>query len=104
MFRGDLEIEAPPEDAVVIDLRPRSAYDRWHLPGALWLDFLEAQKAWSRFDRKQSYLLCCEVGLKSAHLAELMHDAGYEAYNLKGGLARFRRREDAGASPSDPLR
>lgn len=91
LFRGDLEVDELPADAVVIDLRPRSAYDRWHIPGALWLDFLEAQKAWAKFDRKQTYLLCCEVGLKSAHLSELMHDEGFEAFNLKGGLARFRR-------------
>ncbi len=87
----DLEVDAVPEGAVVLDLRSAPAYKSWHYPGALRLDYAEALKAHRSFDREASYLVYCEVGLKSAHLAELMHQAGYRAHHFRGGLKRLMR-------------
>jgi tRNA uracil 4-sulfurtransferase len=86
---GSLELDVIPEDALVIDLRPRAAYQGWHWPGALWLDFAHAAAAYSKFDRERHYLVYCEFGLKSAHLAELMRKSGLRAHNFRGGLRRL---------------
>jgi thiamine biosynthesis protein ThiI len=86
---SDLELDAIPEDAVVIDLRPRAAYQSWHWPAALWLDFAHAAAAYRRFDPERPYLVYCEFGLKSAHLAELMRKSGLRAHNFRGGLRRL---------------
>ncbi len=86
-----LEVEKIPEEAVVIDLRPRRLYEAWHWPEAVHLDFLQALNNYSSFDRAKTYVLYCELGLKSAHLAELMRQAGFEAYNFKGGLRALLR-------------
>ena len=86
---GELELDVIPEDALVIDLRPRAAYQSWHWPGALWLDFAHAAVAYPKFDRERHYLVYCEFGLKSAHLAELMHKSGLRAHNFRGGLRRL---------------
>lgn len=87
----DLEVDAVPEDAVVLDLRSAPAYKSWHYPGALRLDYPAALKAHRSFDRDACYLVYCEVGLKSAHLAELMHQAGYRAHHFRGGLKQLMR-------------
>jgi tRNA uracil 4-sulfurtransferase len=82
----DLEIDEIPAGATVIDLRSRTAHAAWHYPGALRLDFDRALAAWRSFDRSRVYVLYCEFGLKSAHLAELMRAEGFETWNFRGGL------------------
>lgn len=81
-----LETGAIPEGATVLDLRSSSAYQTWHYPGALHLDFQRALELWPSLARDREYVLVCEVGLKSAHLAELMQHAGFRAQNFRGGL------------------
>jgi rhodanese-related sulfurtransferase len=41
--------------------------------------------------RDQRYVLYCEFGLKSAHLADLMRTAGFDASHFKGGSATLMR-------------
>ena len=72
--------------SVVIDLRSSAAYRGWHYPDALHLEFATALRAYSQFDKDQDYVLYCEFGLKSGHLAELMRDRGFEARHFKRGL------------------
>ena len=78
----------------VIDLRSKAAFDSWHYPNALFLDFPNALRAYSSFDQGQSYVLYCEFGLKSAHLADLMRRAGMNARHISGGLREVRRLAD----------
>lgn len=75
----------------VIDLRPKPAYSSWHYPGALFLDFPNALRAYPAFDPTQRYVLYCEFGLKSAHLADLMRRHGLQARHVSGGTRAVRR-------------
>lgn len=79
-----------PEDALVIDARPRSHYEPWHYPGAVHREFWEILGDFQTLDRERRYVLYCELGLKTAQLAEKMQRAGYEAYSFKGGLRAIR--------------
>jgi thiamine biosynthesis protein ThiI len=87
----DLEVEGIPAGATVIDLRSKAEYDAWHHEGAVWLDFAQAMKAYSSFDRGKTYVLYCEFGLKSAHLAEFMRQEGFDASNFRGGTRALKR-------------
>jgi len=80
-----LAIERPPSGARLIDLRPLEQYRSGHHPDALHLDFAQALEAFPSFDRDAVYVLCCEFGLLSAHLAELMRRSGFRAHSLRGG-------------------
>ncbi len=80
------EIGRIPPNGVVIDLRSADAYRSWHYPGALRLDLPRALGAYPALARDRPYVLVCEVGLKSAHLAEKMREAGFEAFQFKGGI------------------
>ncbi|MCP4908589.1 MAG: tRNA 4-thiouridine(8) synthase ThiI [bacterium] len=82
--------EIGPKD-IVIDLRSKAAYATWHYPDALFLDFPNALRAYGAFDSDQPYVLYCEFGLKSAHLADLMRRAGLKARHISGGLREIRR-------------
>jgi len=81
-----LETHAIKEGAVVIDLRSPAAYRGWHYLDALNLEYNEALKAFPHFDNSKNYVLYCEFGLKSAHLAELMTQAGLQATHFGRGL------------------
>jgi len=83
---SSLETDRVPDGATVLDLRSAPAWKAWHWPGALRLDFPRALEAWPSFDRTKPYVLVCEVGLKSAHLAEKMQEAGFQAWHFAGGI------------------
>jgi len=85
----ELEVGEVAADAVVIDLRSKPAYAAWHWPDALRLDLDRALAAYRSFAPDRRYLLYCEFGLKSAHLAEQMRRAGFDARHFRGGLARL---------------
>jgi rhodanese-related sulfurtransferase len=87
----DLEIERIPETATVIDLRSEGEYRSWHWPGALRLDFSKALNAYPSFDKTVTYVVYCEIGLKSAHLAEFMQKADFKAFHVRGGLRTLRK-------------
>lgn len=95
----ELAIGEIPEGARVLDLRSRAAYDAWHWPGAQHTDFFQALKRFKELDRGPTYVFYCEVGLKSAHLAEVMQQAGYRAFHVPGGVKDLLRRE----REKDPL-
>jgi thiamine biosynthesis protein ThiI len=81
-----------PEGAVVIDTRSPTAYEAWHYPGARHHDFWELLDRFEKvLERDRTYVLYCEIGLKSAQLAERMQRAGYEAYSFKGGAPALRQ-------------
>jgi thiamine biosynthesis protein ThiI len=82
----DLTTRAIQPSDTVIDLRTKAAFDSWHYPDALLLDFPNALRAYGAFEPSQHYVLYCEFGLKSAHLADLMRRAGLDARHVSGGL------------------
>jgi thiamine biosynthesis protein ThiI len=82
----EIQIDHVPEGATLIDLRSKAAFQSWHYPDALFLDFANALRAYRQFDGQQRYVLYCEFGLKSAHLAELMRREGIQASHFSGGL------------------
>ena len=97
-----LETDRIPEGATVLDLRSKPAFQAWHYPGAMHLDFQHALESWPSFGRDRSYILVCEVGLKSAHLAEKMQEAGFRAWNFRGGLKQMMAlaERERGADPA----
>jgi thiamine biosynthesis protein ThiI len=81
-----LQTDSIKQGATVIDLRSAAAYRGWHYPGALHLEFNAALRAFPHFDPNQDYVLYCEFGLKSAHLAELMNREKLRATHFGRGL------------------
>jgi thiamine biosynthesis protein ThiI len=87
----DLAIDRVPEGATLIDLRPLESYRSGHHPDALHLDFGRALEAYGSFDRSSSYVLCCEYGLLSAHLAWHMRREGFRVHHFRGGQRALMR-------------
>ncbi len=90
MSAPELDTTEIPPDAHVIDLRAKPAYAEWHWPEAVRLDFAEALRVVPSLDRSRAYVLYCEFGLMSAHLAELMQREGLRAHHVRGGIRAVR--------------
>jgi thiamine biosynthesis protein ThiI len=84
--RPEIQTSEIPPDAIVLDLRSKAAYQGWHYPDALFLDFHNALRVYAQMEPGRPYVLYCEFGLKSGHLAELMQREGLEARHFAGGL------------------
>ncbi len=84
-----------PDDAVVLDCRPEAAYRHWHLPGAERRDEWELLRKFRTLDQDGHYVLYCGHGVQSAHVAEKMQQAGYEAYSFRGGVRALREWAEA---------
>ena len=92
----ELMVDRIPPGALLIDLRPHAQYQGWHHPDALHLEFQQALRGYASFDRSRSYVLSCDLGLLSSHLAERMRKQGFEAFHLRGGTRALK--ELAGSS------
>lgn len=88
------------KDSVVVDCRPVEEFELWHYPGARNLELHELLQGFGDFDKRQSYVLYCPVGLQSAVAAEAMQSAGYQAYSFRGGVRALR---DMVAPPASPV-
>lgn len=89
----DVEIKRVPDGAVVVDLRTRVTDSAWSYPDAVHLPFEKAIDNVAYLPKEGTYLLCCEVGLKSAFLAEQMRRAGFEAFSFRGGTNALKRHQ-----------
>jgi rhodanese-related sulfurtransferase len=90
-----LAVDTIPPSAFVLDLRTADAFAGWHWPGAQRLDYFAALEQWRRLAAGPTYVFYCEVGLKSAHLAELMRAAGHQAFHVQGGVRQLLRQATA---------
>lgn len=97
--KPELEIEHVPAGAHLVDLRSKAAYDAWHPAGAEWMDYFTAIHDPSRFDPDGEWIFVCEIGLKSAHLAERLAAAGTPARHIRGGIRTLLSKQRA----QDPL-
>jgi thiamine biosynthesis protein ThiI len=95
----ELEIDSVPDGARLVDLRSRHAFDAWHAADAEHMDFFDALKGYRHLPKEGTWVFYCEVGLKSAHLAEVMQAEGFRAFHVAGGTREMLRRE----TEDDPL-
>ena len=85
-----LFIQDVPDGAVVLDCRPAHQYRAWHYPGAESRQPHEVPARLKELEKHRTYVLYCDYGVQTAHLAEILQRAGYEAYSFRGGAPRLR--------------
>ena len=80
-----LFIDHVPDGAVVFDCRTDPQYAAWHWPGAERRAPEDVAGRLKELSKETTYVLYCEHGVQTAHLAELMQRVGYQAYSFRGG-------------------
>ncbi|CAC11646.1 thiazole biosynthesis protein Thi I related protein [Thermoplasma acidophilum] len=77
-LRTDLSLKGSiPKDAVIIDLRSRSQYEKDHIPNSINLPLGDAINV---EDKGRTYVVYCGMGLQSAYVASMLRNRGITAY------------------------
>jgi thiamine biosynthesis protein ThiI len=87
-----------PDDARVIDCQPAHMYRAWHVPGAEHWEVRALAENFRRLPRGETYVLYCTFGTQTPALAEVMQQAGYDAYAFADGLSRVQQAVDGRAA------
>ena len=90
---GDTEVDVTPEwvrerkgEVQLVDVREDYEYEAGHVADAEHIELgLVASRA-EDIDRDTPVVFYCRVGSRSAMAAHAFRRAGYEAYNMEGGL------------------
>ena len=70
----------------LVDTREAYEVEAGHIPGSRHVELNEVSGAADSFDRGQPLVFYCRSGERSAMPADAFRGAGYEAYNLAGGI------------------
>ena len=82
----------------VIDVREDYEWDAGRIPGARHVPLPEVAAQADSIDRETAVVFVCRVGGRSAMAAHAFRRAGYDAYNLDGGMVAWAGR----GLPLDP--
>jgi hydroxyacylglutathione hydrolase/adenylyltransferase/sulfurtransferase len=84
--RGAELIEAGAE---LVDVRRPFEYEAGHLAGARNIEINKLSAAADSIARERPVLFCCRTGDRSGMAAQAFREAGYDAYNLAGGIVEW---------------
>lgn len=73
------------DDFVIIDIRDAVSFEYGHIPGSINILQNEVVERVKKFNEKKELYICCKSGILSEEVAEELNNAGFKAYNLKGG-------------------
>ena len=74
------------DDAVVLDVREPYEWDAGHIAGAVHIPIGQIQGRYQEVDSERTVVVVCQVGQRSALVADFLRANGYDAHNLEGGL------------------
>ncbi|MCC7565633.1 MAG: rhodanese-like domain-containing protein [Methanomicrobiaceae archaeon] len=79
------------QDPVIIDVRRPDEYAGGHIEGAVNIESSRFQEEIGSLDPGRAVIIYCQSGGRSAHVREVMRDAGFrEVYEIEGGIAAWR--------------
>ncbi len=73
------------QDAMIIDLREREAYEQSHLKTAVHIPYEDIQEC-RRFSRRKLLILYCERGSSSLFAARELMKMGFRVKSVVGGI------------------
>lgn len=73
-------------DAQLVDVREPYEWAAGRIAGARHIEMGDLAAAAASLDRERPVVFYCRVGARSGMAAQAFRRAGYEAYNLAGGL------------------
>ena len=73
------------DDFVISDIRDAVSFEYGHIPGSINIPQNEVVERVKKFNEKKELYICCKSGILSEEVVEELNNAGFKAYNLKGG-------------------
>jgi rhodanese-related sulfurtransferase len=76
-------------EAQLVDVREPYEHDAGRIEGARHIELAQLTQQASEIDRERPVIFYCRVGSRSAMAAQAFRAAGYDAFNLDGGLVAW---------------
>ena len=73
----------------LVDTREGYEVEAGHIPGSRHIELNDLSGAADSFDRDRPLVLYCRSGDRSAMPADAFKEAGFDAYNLAGGIVAW---------------
>jgi rhodanese-related sulfurtransferase len=95
---ADLQEDVSPQRAAelvrdgsvqLVDVREPYEHEAGRIAGARHVELTRLSEAAGSFDRERPVLFYCRVGSRSAMATQAFRVAGFDAYNLEGGLVAW---------------
>ncbi|NMP21931.1 rhodanese-like domain-containing protein [Sulfobacillus harzensis] len=85
-LEGQLKQDRPP---LVIDVRTIGEFRSGHIPGARLIPLGELGRRMDEIPKDQPVVTVCRSGSRSQMAAKQLKKAGYDVYNMAGGMMRW---------------
>ncbi|HEX5224513.1 MAG TPA: rhodanese-like domain-containing protein [Solirubrobacteraceae bacterium] len=85
------EMLAEPSPPQLIDVREPYEREAGHIAGSEHIALTQLTGAAASIDRDRPVVFYCRVGARSLMAAQALRAAGFQAYSMEGGLARWAR-------------
>jgi rhodanese-related sulfurtransferase len=76
-------------DAQLVDVREPYEHQAGRIAGARHIELVQLADEAANLDRERPLVFYCRVGARSKITAEAFHAAGYDAWNLSGGIVSW---------------
>ena len=84
----------------LIDVREVAEREAGHIAGSRHVELAKVASQAETVERERPVVFYCRVGSRSDVAAQAFRGAGFEAYSMRGGLARWAQ-EDRPLTPAD---
>ena len=74
---------------VFLDVRERYEYEAGHIEDSIHVPLGEITARWVELDRSEAIVVVCQIGQRSALVADFLEQKGLKARNLTGGLTMW---------------
>src|SRR5215216_124976 len=85
------EVAARLDDVELVDVREPYEWEAGHIEGARHVPLTELGPLVPTLDRERPVVFVCRIGGRSAMATDAFRKAGFEAYNLAGGVLAWER-------------
>jgi rhodanese-related sulfurtransferase len=86
---GPVEAAGLEPTPVFLDVRERYEYEAGHIEDSVHVPIGDITARWIELDRSGSIVVVCQIGQRSALVADFLERKGLTARNLKGGLTMW---------------
>ena len=76
-------------EAQVVDVREPYEYEAGHIAGVRHIELERLAGRAEEIDRSRPVVFHCRLGIRSAMAAQAFRAAGYDAFNMEGGLVAW---------------
>jgi NADPH-dependent 2,4-dienoyl-CoA reductase/sulfur reductase-like enzyme/peroxiredoxin family protein/rhodanese-related sulfurtransferase/TusA-related sulfurtransferase len=82
--------DAIPAEAKIIDVREPAEVEMGGIPGAVNIPLASLRSHLAELDKKSSYIVSCQVGLRGYVAERIMKQKGFQVANLSGGYLTWK--------------